>query len=253
MDKNLEGKKVLITGAGPGIGHAIAKLLLQHGASVIAISRNKENHDKLFQESQSSNLACWAIDLSTDEGQQLLSEKLGDSGYPHIVINNLNIITPKKRLINFSKMELAENFTINIDHLFVIMEKTIQFQRTEKYGRWIGISSMAAHISIPGQSLYAAQKSMMESFFMNLAVEEGKYGITANIVCPGFIKTPAVSERFPEEVQQKLSVTNVLKRSGTSEEVAAAVTFFALPASSYITGVVLPVSGGAHLGWHLNK
>lgn len=253
MNKNLEGKKVLITGAGPGIGHAIAKLLLQHGATVIAVSRNIQNQEKLILETQSLNLACWAIDLSTEEGQELLSEKLDNSGYPHIVINNLNIITPKKRLINFSKMELVENFTINMDHLFVIMEKTVQFQRTEKYGRWIGISSMAAHISIPGQSLYAAQKSMMETFFMNLAVEEGKYGITANIVCPGFIKTPSVTERFPEEMLQKLSVTNVLKRAGTSEEVAAAVAFFAMASSSFITGVVLPVSGGAHLGWHLSQ
>ncbi|MFZ1799066.1 MAG: SDR family oxidoreductase [Chitinophagaceae bacterium] len=250
MDKTLAGKKVLITGAGQGIGHAIAKSLLENSAHVIAVSRNEQKLDLLKNSVQSSNFECWPFDLSKEEGQHLLVEKLNETGYPHIVINSLNVHTPKKRLINFSKKELSENFTINMDHIFLIMEKTVQFQRAEKYGRWIGISSIAAHMSMPGQSLYAAQKLMMESFFMNLAVEEGKYGITSNIVCPGFIQTPSVVERMTDEMLEKLSAANVLKRAGTPEEVAAAVTFFAMPASSYITGVVLPVSGGTNLAWH---
>ncbi len=250
MDKTLTGKKVLITGAGRGIGHAIARSLLENGASVIAVSRTPEKLGDLLNSIQTKNLQCWSFDISTEKGQHLLIEKLNETGYPHVVINNLNVPSPKKRIINFSKKELSENFTINMDHLFAIMEKTVLFQRAEKFGRWIGISSMAAHTAIPGQSLYAAQKSMMESFFMNLAVEEGKYGITSNIVCPGFIDTPSVRERMSNEIIEKMSVTNVLKRAGTPEEVAAAVTFFALPSSSYITGVVLPVSGGSNLAWH---
>ncbi|MBS1729333.1 MAG: SDR family oxidoreductase [Bacteroidetes bacterium] len=250
MKETLTGKKALITGAGAGIGHAIAKSLLSYGADVMAVSRTAEKLERLQNEVKNNQLTCWPIDVSGKEGQDQLWEKLMNTGFPHIVIHNLNVHTPKKRLINFSAKEIAENFTINMDHLFKIMEQTILFQRSEKFGRWIGISSEAAHISIPGQSLYAAQKSMMESFFMNLAVEEGKYGITSNIVCPGFIETPSVKERVPKEIFEKLSSANVLKRAGKPEEVAAAVSFLSQPSSSFITGVILPVSGGAHLGWH---
>jgi NAD(P)-dependent dehydrogenase (short-subunit alcohol dehydrogenase family) len=247
--QTLENKIALITGAGEGIGHAICKTLSDAGATIIAVARNENNLQQLQQQLSSAKHQYWAIDLSTKEGREKLLQQLEAFNLPHVVVCNINIPSEKKRLINTTEENFSKGFTVNIDHLFTIMQKTLQFQRAEKFGRWIGVSSFAAHTGLPGQVVYNAQKSAMESLLLNLAAEEGKYGITANIVSPGFIQTPATEKRLPKEIFEKLASNNVMKRAGEAKEVAAAVGFFASHNASYITGVNLPVCGGAQLAW----
>jgi len=245
----LENKIALITGAGEGIGHAICKALSDDGATIIAVARNKNNLQQLQQQLSSAQHQYWSIDLSTTGGKEKLLQQLEAFSLPHIVVCNINIPSEKKRLINTTEENFSKNFTANIDHLFTIMQKTLQFQRAEKFGRWIGVSSFATQTGLPGQAIYNAQKSAMESLFLNLAVEEGKYGITANIISPGFIQTPSTEKRLPKEMFDKLASNNVMKRAGEAKEVAAAVSFFASGNASYITGINLPVCGGAQLAW----
>jgi 3-oxoacyl-[acyl-carrier protein] reductase len=250
--QNLYNKIALVTGAGAGIGHAICKALSDDGATMIAVARNENNLQQLQQQLSKSEHQYWPIDLTTKEGKEKLLSQLEAFSFPHVVVCNINIPLEKKRLINTTEENFSNGFTVNIDHLFTIMQKTLQFQRTENFGRWIGISSFAAHAGLPGQAIYNAQKSTMESLFLNLATEEGKYGITANIVSPGFIQTPATEKRLPKEMFDKLASYNAMKRAGKPEEIAAAVSFFASPNASYITGINLPVCGGAQLAWHFS-
>ena len=250
--QNLKNKIALITGAGAGIGHAICKALANEGAIVIAVAKNEDNLKILQFELNDEKHQFWNIDLSTENGCNSLAENLEAYGFPHIVVCNLQVHIEKQRIINTTQKTIAENFTVNINHLFTIMQNTLLFQRRENFGRWIGISSFAAHTGLPGQTIYNAQKAAMESVFFNLAVEEGKYQITSNIVSPGFIETPSVKQRISKEIIEKVSAFNVLKRAGTPEEVAAAVKFLTLPEASYITGINLPVCGGAQLAWHLS-
>lgn len=248
--QNLNNKIALITGAGEGIGHAICKALSDDGATIIAVARSENNLEQLQQQLSSAKHQYWPIDLSTKDGKEKLLQQLEAFGFPHIVVCNINIPSDKKRLINTTEENFSNNFTANIDHLFTIMQKTLQFQRTENFGRWIGISSFAAQIGLPGQAIYNAQKAAMESLIKNIATEEGKYGITANIVSPGFIQTPATEKRLPKEMFDKLASYNVMKRAGRPEEIAAAVSFFASQNASYVTGINLPVCGGAQLAWN---
>ncbi|MEP6682598.1 MAG: SDR family oxidoreductase [Parafilimonas sp.] len=248
--QNLNNKFALVTGAGEGIGHAICKALSDDGATIIAVARNENNLQQLQQELAKSEHQYWAIDLTTKQGKEKLLSQLQAFGFPHIVVCNINIPSEKKRLINTTEESFSNNFTANIDHLFTIMQKTLQFQRTQNFGRWIGVSSFAAQIGLPGQAIYNAQKAAMESLIKNVATEEGKYGITANIVSPGFIQTPATEKRLPKEMFDKLASYNVMKRAGKPEEIAAAVSFFASQNASYVTGINLPVCGGAQLAWN---
>ncbi|HEY2727017.1 MAG TPA: SDR family oxidoreductase [Parafilimonas sp.] len=247
--QNLNNKIALVTGAGEGIGHAICKALHEDGATIIAVARNENSLQELQQQLPKVNHQYWSIDLATREGKEKLLSQLEAFGLPHIVVCNINISSEKKRLINTTEENFSNNFTANIEHLFTIMQKTLQFQRTENFGRWIGISSFAAQIGLPGQAIYNAQKAAMESLLLNLAVEEGKHGITANIVSPGFVQTPATEKKILKEMFDKLASFNVMKRAGKPEEIAAAVRFLASANASYITGVNLPVCGGAQLAW----
>jgi len=248
--QNLNNKIALVTGAGEGIGHAICKALHDDGATIIAVARNEKNLQQLQQQLQKSAHQYWTIDLATEQGKEKLLSQLEAFGFPHIVVCNINIPSEKKRLINTTAENFSNGFTANIDHLFFIMQKTLQFQRTENFGRWIGVSSFAAQIGLPGQAIYNAQKAAMESLIKNIATEEGKYGITANIVSPGFIQTPSTEKRLPKEMFDKLASYNVMKRAGKPEEIAAAVSFFASQNASYVTGINLPVCGGAQLAWN---
>ncbi|MEP6467330.1 MAG: SDR family oxidoreductase [Parafilimonas sp.] len=250
--QNLTKKIALVTGAGEGIGHAICKALSDDGATIIAVARNKNNLDQLQQQLSTSNHQYWPIDITNKEGKEKLLAQLEAFGLPHIVVCNINIPSEKKRLINTTEENFLNNFTANIDHLFTIMQKTLQFQRMQNFGRWVGISSFASHIGLPGQVIYNAQKAAMEALLLNLATEEGKYGITSNIVSPGFIKTPATEKRLPKEMFDKLASYNVMKRAGTPQEIASAVSFFASVNAAYITGVNLPVCGGAQLAWNFS-
>jgi 3-oxoacyl-[acyl-carrier protein] reductase len=250
--QNLNNKIALVTGAGEGIGHAICKALSDDGATIIAVARNQNNLGQLQQQLSKYNHQYWPIDLTTKEGKEKLLSQLAAFGLPHIVVCNVHIPSEKKRLINTTEENFSNNFTANIDHLFTIMQKALQFQRAENFGRWIGISSFAAHTGLPGQAIYNAQKSAMESLLLNLATEEGKHGITANIISPGFIQTHSTEKRLPKEMLDKLASYNVMKRAGKPEEIAAVVCFFASQSASYITGINLPVCGGAQLAWHFS-
>lgn len=247
--QNLQNKIALITGAGAGIGHAVCKTLNDEGATIIAVARNENNLDILNKELDNANHQYWSIDLAAEDGRSKLLQQLEAFGFPHIIVCNINISSEKKRLINFKEKDLSKDFTANIDHLFTIMQKTLQFQRNENFGRWIGISSFAAHVGMPGQAIYNAQKAAMESLFLNLAVEEGKYGITSNVISPGFILTTSIQKKIPKEMLDKLATLNIMKRAGKPEEIAFAVSFFASPNTGFITGINLPVCGGAQLAW----
>ncbi len=247
---SLKEKIALVTGAGAGIGHAICKELAAMGATVIAVARNKDKLAALKTSLPAGDHQYWPIDLSQPQGHDALLSKLKEFSLPHIVVINLHIPTGKRKLANTSGESFSNNISANILHALAIMPDTIAFQRAEKFGRWIGLSSFAAQVGIPGQGIYNAQKSMLESVMRNIAAEEGKYHITANVIAPGFIVTPSVEDRISPDMIQMAATCNVMKRAGTADEVAAAAGFLASPGASYITGITLPVCGGAQLAWN---
>lgn len=248
--KKMKDKIALVTGAGAGIGHEICKSLAADGATIIAVARNKENLQSLKQQIGEGEHQYLPIDLSKKEGHDELLEKLTAFSFPHIVVVNMNTASPRQLIKKMDNKIFSENFTANLDHVFSIAGPSLAFQKQEGYGRWICISSIASHTGIPGQAIYNARKAAMESVFKNIAVEEGRYGITSNIVEAGIIATPTIHSKISDELFRTISNCNVMKRAGTPLEVASAAAFLASPGASYITGATIPVTGGIYLAWN---
>ncbi len=243
-------KFAMVTGAGNGIGKAICLQLEKKGYHIIAVSRNEKHLEEISSSLLNKEHLFFSADLITKNGCSGLLEFLQKTSMPHVVINNLRTPSERKKLIGLSSSIVDINIKENIDHLLVIMKPVIEFQREQKFGRWIGVSSMSNYFGVPGMAIYNIQKSILEQLMRTLATEEGKHGITANIVLPGLIATPSVLENYSAEEFNLRSTQNVLQRIGTPDEVAAAVAFLASEEASYITGITLPVNGGNHLAWH---
>ena len=127
----------------------------------------------------------------------------------------------------------------------------VPFQRSEGFGRWILISSLVASIGGHGQSTYIAHKAAMEGFSRALAVEEGRHGITSNVVVPGFVDTENMARNYTDAQREAFASCSVVGRRGRPEEVAHAVSFLADERAGFVTGASIPVSGGAELNWWL--
>lgn len=248
---DLQYKTALVLGAGAGIGHAICTAFAEAAATVVAVASNEKNLQALQQKTGTKEHRFYCLNLSAEKDIQLLADKLDKEGQPHIVVINLQLPFEKKRVINADEQLYNHTVAENLKPVFAILQKAVLFQRGEGFGRWIGISSFSMHTGIAGQALYNMQKATLESLMRNIAVEEGKHGITANSIAPGFIATPSVIAKYPEELRNKLAAANVVKRAGKPEEIAAAAIFLASPLAAYITGITLPVCGGAQLAWNL--
>ncbi len=248
---SLDGKKALVLGASKGIGRASSLSLSNQGASIFAVARGKLELSTLINSLPSNDNSYLATDLSKDENISKLIEAITNWGLPDVIVANLYIRTPSEKLAT-KKSNSTEFILDDLKYLLKLIPVCIPTQREKKFGRWIGISSMTAHIGGPGQSTYSIKKTALESVLKNLAIEEGKFGITANIISPGIVLTPGATENYPQELLTTFSKMNVIGRAGTSEEIAHAISFLASPLASYITGVNLPVCGGYDLGWGIN-
>jgi 3-oxoacyl-[acyl-carrier protein] reductase len=112
----------------------------------------------------------------------------------------------------------------------------------------VSVGSLASELGGKGQAPYACAKAALSGLIRTLAVEASRFGVTANLVLPGLIATERVAEAIDERTQDRILGRVPARRMGTPEEVAHAVAFLASPAGAYITGAVLPVSGGLGLG-----
>lgn len=249
---SLQGRRALIAGAGKGIGAASALMLADQGASVLAVSRKLSDLNLLQEKMYGDGHSFLESDLTAEEGIRHLDERIREWGMPDIIVA---CFSKRNRYGKISKQSGSDWSRINEDILYLIhiLPSVLEYQRKNRFGRWIGISSAAAAVFGPGQSVYSAKKNLLVSLLSTLAVEEGRNGITANIISPGITDTPGIRNYYPEDLRNIFSGMNCIRRVGTADEVAAAVSFFASPLSSFVTGVNLPVSGGFELGWSIQS
>ena len=238
----LSGKTALITGASGGIGSAIAKNLSQQGAHVVLHGTRAGRLEELASEIV-SNVSVVTANLSDrDAVGGLVAEAAKATGAIDILVNNAGI-TRDNLFMRMKDEEWDDVLEVNLTSSMLLCRSAIRAMMKARWGRIISISSIVGVIGNPGQTNYAASKAGMIGFSKSLAAEVASRGITVNIVAPGFIETPMTDE-LTEEQKQKLLANVPAGRLGSSQEVAAAVSFLASEEAAYMTGSTLHVNGG---------
>lgn len=247
---NVSERVALVTGGSRGIGKSIVVALANSGAKVAFVYQsNKSAADALVAELTGQGREVYAIqaDVSKkDDADAAVENVVAKWGRLDILVNNAGIIRDKL-VLAMSAEEWTEVIQTNLTSVFNFCQAAIRPMMSNRFGRIVNMSSVAADFSNPGQANYAASKAGIEGFSRCLATEYAKRGITVNCVAPGFIETDmtiAVVNAAGDKIKNSIPV----KRLGKPEDISNAVLFLASEESSYITGQTLKVDGGLTLG-----
>src|SRR3989440_4806301 len=245
-DMRFEDQLAVVTGAGRGIGRAIALRFASEGARVACVSRTQENVRAVADEInglRADAAKAYAVDVADHSAVQKIGLRiLEDFGRADILVNNAGV-TRDALAMRMSLEDWDAVITTNLRGAFSFSQAIIRAMTKQRSGRIINISSVIGLMGNAGQTNYAASKAGLIGFTKSLARELASRNITVNAVAPGFITTDmttGLSDEIKNTIQSKIP----LGKTGQSEDVASAVAFLASADASYITGQVLCVDGG---------
>ncbi len=241
----LTNQIAVVTGAGRGIGRAIALKFAAEGADVVCVSRTVENSEKAAAEVRALGRKAWAnaVDVADAASVSAAAEKiLAECGKVDILVNNAGV-TRDGLLMRMADADWDVVLDTNLKGAFLVTKAFSRAMIKARAGRIINISSVIGLIGNAGQSNYAASKAGLIGFTQSTARELASRGITANAIAPGFIETDMTSA-LKEEMRTALLKQIPLGCFGSAEDIAGAALFLASPAGRYVTGQVLTVDGG---------
>ena len=248
---DLKGQVAVVTGCSTGLGVQMAKALASQGATIVAVARRQNLIDEVAKsiadEFGVKTLAIRCDITDTDNVNAMVDEVMSKLGRIDILVNNAGTgaVAPAEDITD-------EQFDgeVNVDLFGSFRVARAVAKRAmipAKYGRVINIASMYGLVGnkIAGSAPYHAAKGGVVNLTRALAAEWGKYGITVNSICPGYFYTPLTKETLDSDFFQQNAKTMIPEeRYGREGELDTAVLFLSSPASSYVTGVNLPVDGG---------
>ena len=242
----LTNQIAVVTGAGRGIGRAIALKFAAEGADVVVVvSRTVENSEKVAAEIRALGRKAWAfaVDVSDSASVNAAADKiLTDCGRVDILVNNAGV-TRDGLLMRMSDADWDAVLNTNLKGAFHVTRAFSRALLKQRAGRVINVASVIGLIGNAGQCNYAASKAGLIGFTMSCAREFASRGITVNAIAPGFIETDMTSELKPE-LREGVLKTIPMAQFGQAEDIANAALYLAAASGRYVTGQVLAVDGG---------
>ena len=246
---SLKDKVALVTGASQGIGRATSLALAEAGAKVAIAARNTEKLASLASEIAAAGGEALAVPMDVADAAQVktgFQQLLAKFGKLDILVNNAAITRDTLAL----RMKLEDWDAVlrtNLTGAHLCIQQALGAMLKQRAGRIINISSVVAETGNAGQANYVASKAGLIGLTRAIAIEVASRNITVNAIAPGFIATP-MTDPLSQEIKDKMKSMIPLGRFGTDRDVAAAIVFLASDEAGYITGQVLDVNGGLHMG-----
>jgi 3-oxoacyl-[acyl-carrier protein] reductase len=241
----LANQVAVVTGAGRGIGRAIAMKFAAEGADIVCVSRTPGNSEQVANEIRALGRKAWAhaVDVSDGKAVAAAAEKiLAETNRVDILVNNAGV-TRDGLLMRMSEEDWDAVLDTNLKGAFLVTKAFTRAFLKQRSGRIINVASVIGLIGNAGQCNYSASKAALLGFTKSIARELSSRGITVNALAPGFIETDMTSG-LTEEVRAAILKQIPLGSLGQPEDIANAALFLASPASQYMTGQVLTVDGG---------
>ena len=244
---SLEGKVALVTGAGRGIGRAIAEGLGAHGSKVVCAARTRTQLDEVVNAITEAGGHALAYEMDMKDldsirgGVELTKETFGPVD---ILVNNagMNIREP---FTEVTEERYDEIVSVNQKGLYFLTQMVAKDMIPRKQGKIIHIGSINTGISLSQVSVYTSTKGAVGQLGKAHAVELGKHNIQVNTICPGFILTPLTEKLWSDEGMQAWGKRRVpMRRLGVPEDLVGTAVFLASAASDYVTGQNIYVDGG---------
>ena len=241
-----DGQVAVVTGGARGIGAEIARRLARGGARVVCA--DVLDTTDIVAEINDAGGTAEGRDLNVTDAQAAaegIKAVHEAHGRLDILVNNAGV-TRDKLLVRMKPEDWDLVLDINLDGVFKVTQPAAKLMMRQKSGRIVNVASVVGLMGNAGQTNYAASKAGLIGFTKSLARELGPRNVTVNAVAPGYIQTP-MTDKLTEEQREMLLSKVAIPRLGTPEDVAEAVAFLAGPGASYITGVVLNISGGLYI------
>jgi acetoacetyl-CoA reductase len=245
----LEGAVVICTGAGRGIGRAIAEELGQGGAKVVVnYSRSKEPAEelvkKLIEHGSPQAVAIQADVAVATQASRLIEETFQQFGRIDVLVNNAGINIDRS-MKNLGVEDWNMVIQVDLNSCFYTVKAALPYFMKQNSGKIINISSFVGQAGNFGQANYAAAKAGIIGFTRTAALELARYNVTVNAVCPGFIETEMYTS-IPEKAKEAILKRIPLGRTGTPQEIARSVRYLIVD-GDYITGQTLNINGGIYM------
>lgn len=245
----LANKVAIITGAGRGIGRAIALKYAQEGASVaITDLKIDETVEAFIKELEALGVKAKAYASNAanfDDAHKLVDEVVADFGRVDVLVNNAGI-TRDGLMMRMSEEQWDLVINVNLKSAFNLIHAVTPVMVKQRSGSIINMASVVGVSGNAGQTNYSASKAGMIGLAKSIAKELGARGVRANAIAPGFIVTD-MTGALSEEVRKQWEAQIPLRRGGTPEDVANVATFLASDLSSYVSGQTIHVCGGMNM------